>query len=254
MAKAYKTIPLPLSWVAHKTNRTEEVNSRDYLLDGEAPKPNTKKFLRQKMFRAGWSHESLLPKNQKLARSKVRDIGDTMRPAAVDDLDELCTELCKLGVPAKPKTTNLHTSVLWNSLSQRPWWLSTNHGPKHLVVLGHESSKLQATSAAFMEDLWSGLSDGLHNRFPPFRRLDLLTMMEPQAMNSILEASQVDLLVLSGGLLDDDATYHNYSYLRAIADHFPGFVVYESLVPEGLRVDTVANVAHRTGFQNIVGI
>ncbi len=253
MAKL-KSLPLPLSWVSNKIKEEEDLHVRDSLLDGSVPAKNTKKFLRERLFRSGWDPESFTPKKQAAARSSMTEHTPGIRHQSTRELDGLCTELCNAGIPAVPKNTNLYMSSLWESLTHNPWWLPTDLGPKHLVLCGHDNLKLQSASAAFMEDLWSGLSDGRVNRYPSFRRMDLLTLMDPAAMNGFLEETKKDILVLTGGLLDSDSLYHNFSYLSAIRTSFSGFIVFEMIVPDGIRLDAVVGTAHKTGFSNIIGV
>lgn len=174
----------------------------------------------------------------------------------------MATKLRKLGLkvdPIKrpdPKTPTMWLSEVWSSLTAHPWWVATKHGQKSLVVVAKDSDAAERATACFIHDVHAGLGSEQEARMPVFRRMSLVALMSPDALNRFMEnaGSNTDVLVVHGGFLDADSLYQNFSYLGAVQSMFNGFLLYEAIIPEGVKPERLADVARRSGFQMSVGV
>ena len=209
---------------------------------------------------SGWSSDVIESANLDMIRSRLFDIfadQDKKDP----ELGGLVTVLRKAGLQVdlvkktkqKPSTWLQET---WKSMTLFPWWTSSVQGEKSLVLLALNQVAVEGASALFLRDLWVNLSQPPLSRMPVFRRISLVSLMSPEAMNHYFttRGSTTDVLVVHGGFLNTDSMYQTFSYLAAVQSMFKGFLLYEAVPPKGVDVAALADVARRSGFPLVFGV
>lgn len=254
------TLPLPKTWLARPTWAGDEQNIRDTALAGRAPNPGTQDHLRMLLATSGWSSDVIDSVNLDMIRYRLFDMfaeQDKRDP----ELGTLATNLRKAGlqvdlvkkIKQKPSVWLQET---WKSLTLFPWWTASNQGQKSLVLLALNQVAVEGASALFLRDLWANLGQPPMQRMPVFRRISLVSLMSPEAMNHYFTArgSTTDVLVVHGGFLDVDSMYQTFSYLAAVQSMFHGFLLYEAVPPKNVDTLALAEVARRSGFPLVFGV
>lgn len=256
-------MPLPRSWLSRPAPSGVEAQSiRDTALSGRLPSLGTQAHLRMLMATAGWDIEVLETANFALVRSRMFDIlTETDTRAREPNLGALTTKLRQAGlkvdlVERDKKTSGLWVQTIWDSLTRHPWWVTSTQGQKTLVLLAQTQTAAEASTALFLRDLWVNLAEPPEHRLPTFRRVSLVSLMSPEAMNHYFttKGSTTDVLVVHGGFLDDESMYQTFSTLAGVQSMFSGFMVYEAVVPQGASSDRLADVAKRSGFPLVLGV
>ncbi len=209
---------------------------------------------------AGWNHDVIESANITMIRQRLFDITAESTKSS-PDLGALATSLRKLGLKVDPvKKTKQKPSIwlqeTWKSLTLFPWWTASSYGEKSLVLLALNQVSVEAASALFLRDLWANLGQLPEQRLPVFRRISLVSLMSPEAMNHFFTnlGSTTDVLIVHGGFLDADTLYQTFSYLGAVRSMFKGFLLYEAVPPRGVDGAVLADVARRSGFPLVFGV
>ena len=105
----------------------------------------------------------------------------------------------------------------------------------------------------FVRDLWANLCQPPEHRFPTFRRVSLISLMSPEALNRYMETTgtTTDLLIVHGGLTDSGSIYQTLAYLQAAYSMFKGFMIFEAVSDD---IETVEYAARRAGFPLTLGV
>lgn len=246
--------------MARPTWAGEEQGTRDTALAGRAPNPGTQDHLRMLLVTAGWSSDVIESASLTMIRQRLFDMfaeQDKRDP----ELGALVTNLRKLGLKVDPvkkakQKPSLWLQEMWKSLTTFPWWTASSLGHKSLVLLALNQVAVEGASALFLRDLWANLGQPPVQRLPVFRRISLVSLMSPEAMNHYFanRGSTTDVLVVHGGFLDADTMYQTFAYLAAVQSMFHGFIVYEAVPPKGVDGAALADVARRSGFPLVFGV
>ena len=238
----------------------EEATTRDTALAGRAPNPGTLDHLRMLLATSGWNSEVIESANLDMIRSRLFDMYAEQN-SRDPDLGGLVTNLRKLGLKVDPvKKTKQKPSLwlqeVWKSMTLFPWWTASTQGQKSLVLLALNQVAVEAATALFLRDLWANLAQQPVQRMPTFRRISLVSLMSPEAMNHYFanRGSTTDVLVVHGGFLDADTMYQTFAYLAAVQSMFKGFLLYEAVPPKGVDSQLLADVARRSGFPLVFGV
>lgn len=209
------------------------------------------------MSAAGWDEEALSKQALEQIRSRLICVRTEFSKGSVQ-VDSFVTDLRKRGVnvSAIPGTRGPTEWVqtLWDQMTTHPWWVSSSGGQRSAVICSSSAERAGMASSLFIHDIWSSLGEEPDKRMPSFRRVNLISLMSPDAMNAFLGSGETtDLLICHGGFLDEDSMYQNFAHLSAIKSMFKGFLLYEAVVPRGDSPAIVANVARRSGFPIVLG-
>jgi hypothetical protein len=209
---------------------------------------------------SGWNSEVIESANLDMIRSRLFDMYAEQN-SRDPDLGGLVTNLRKLGLKVDPvKKTKQKPSLwlqeVWKSMTLFPWWTASTQGQKSLVLLALNQVAVEAATALFLRDLWANLAQQPVQRMPTFRRISLVSLMSPEAMNHYFanRGSTTDVLVVHGGFLDADTMYQTFAYLAAVQSMFKGFLLYEAVPPKGVDSQLLADVARRSGFPLVFGV
>ena len=217
--------------------------------------------MRMLLVTAGWDRDQLETATLDRTRATLFDL-KAETSAKSESVGSMATKLRKLGLRVDPvkreegKSPTRWLSETWDSLTLHPWWVSTHTGQKSLVLVARDTDSAERASACFIRDLHTGLGGEQEARLPVFRRVSLVALMSPDTLSRFTEGagSTTDLLIVHGGFLDAESLYQNFSYLAAVQSMFNGFLLYEAIIPEGLKAGRLADVARRSGFPLAVGV
>lgn len=244
--------PIPPTWARRKTSALQdEPDIRDLVLDGDCPKPGTIRHLRIALAAAGWSQEALQPKRLELTRSNLYD---PSKPSKAD-VGTTVTALRKAGYVVDVADQS-YVSLLWRSITNHPWWFAAAGGQRLVTLLAKDDSKAQLASSLFIHDVWSTLGERPVQRMPIFRRVSLTSLMSGDGSARFLETrgAETDILVLTGGLLEEETLYLTFAHLAAILSAFRGFIVYEAVPAADCALEQVISTAKRSGAPLLIGV
>lgn len=256
-------LPLPRSWSHRQKWEGESLSVQEIALNGRFPRPGTKGHLRSLLLAAGWEDDEIESKSLSSVRSKLFDLHtELVAKKSSLNLDRMASDLRKKGIAVDPvlrekgKSPNNWVSTVWESLSSNPWWSATKAGSKSLVIVSSSYEKAKQGSALFITDVWRSLGSIPEHRMPTFRRINLITLMNPESLSHFMSnsGSSTDLLVVYGGFLNESSLYENFSYLSAVQSVFKGFLLYEAVAPMNEDVASIARVSKRSGFSTVLGV
>ena len=253
-------LPLPRTWVRHQKWEGPRQKYRDILLSGRNPAPGTKEYLKRALLAAGWDIETISKKAMDRSKSRVVDLKDVYGVDRDRDIEDLCAKLNRDGfkcqtVDHSDGVLNSRHHILWDSYTITPWWLSVEHVGATLIITGENLRRLESTTAAFLHDIWSSVGAPPEHRPPSFARINLMSLMTSDSVNRFCEETgkSLDLLILHGGVIDEDSTYQNLGFVSAIRDKFDGLTVFEFQAISPAHMKVIDKASRRMGFQDILG-
>jgi hypothetical protein len=143
--------------------------------------------------------------------------------------------------------------LAFEALTRHAWWTACRHVKESIVFVAKNKRAAKAASAFAL----SSLHTNLYGEFAlSFRRVSLFAVGSPQTFADFMEknAATTDTLIISGGALDRDSSYHTFDTLASIRESFDGLLIYEAVPLAWDDREHVASVARKSGFSLTVGV